>query len=76
MKKRESVENVVRARLILETLSLHYQSPDYKQLIQNMNEYVKNNCYHSFVEDYVDVDPERSQRIRYCEICYSNSEEN
>lgn len=26
-------------------------------------------CKHEFVEDYIDISPDRSQRIIYCEIC-------
>jgi len=28
-----------------------------------------NSCKHEFVEDYIDIFPDRSQRIIYCEIC-------
>jgi hypothetical protein len=26
-------------------------------------------CNHEFIEDTIDIDPERSQNIRYCKIC-------
>jgi hypothetical protein len=32
---------------------------------------IKSGCKHEYVEDYIDVDPERSQRICYCNKCYS-----
>lgn len=32
---------------------------------------IKSECKHDYVEDYIDVDPERSQRICYCNKCYS-----
>jgi hypothetical protein len=32
---------------------------------------LKSGCKHDYVEDYIDVDPERSQRICYCNKCYS-----
>lgn len=32
---------------------------------------IKSECKHEYVEDYIDVDPERSQRICYCKKCYS-----
>jgi len=32
---------------------------------------IKSGCRHEYVEDYIDVDPDRSQRICYCNKCYS-----
>jgi hypothetical protein len=32
---------------------------------------IKSVCKHEYVEDYIDVDPERSQRVCYCNKCYS-----
>jgi len=32
---------------------------------------IKATCKHEYVEDYIDVDPERSQRISYCNKCMS-----
>ena len=30
-------------------------------------------CRHDFVEDEIDITPEKSQRIEYCKICeYTN----
>lgn len=29
-----------------------------------------NECDHEFVVDYIDIDPDRSQQIIYCEKCY------
>ena len=28
-------------------------------------------CNHTFVDDYIDIDCEKSQNIRYCSICYT-----
>ena len=28
------------------------------------------NCKHKFIVDYVDITPERSQRIEYCKKCF------
>lgn len=29
----------------------------------------KDTCVHDFIEDWIDLDPDRSQRIIYCRIC-------
>jgi hypothetical protein len=32
---------------------------------------IKSGCKHEYVDDYIDVDPDRSQRVCYCNKCYS-----
>ena len=34
-----------------------------------INEHIRLNCEHNFVEDSIDIDCERSQNITYCTIC-------
>jgi hypothetical protein len=31
--------------------------------------HIKNICKHQYVNDVIDIDPERSQSITYCVIC-------
>ena len=38
-----------------------------KNILYN-GDYIK--CKHKFIDDYIDIDCERSQNIRYCSICY------
>lgn len=33
------------------------------------DKYIKKLCNHDFEEDYIDIGPERSQKIVYCKIC-------
>ena len=33
---------------------------------------LKSECKHDYVEDYIDVDVEQSQRICYCSKCWSS----
>ena len=40
-----------------------------KNLLDKINIYINKNCQHSFIDDFIDIDPERSEKIRYCEIC-------
>ena len=32
-------------------------------------------CIHDFVEDWIDIDPDRSQRIVYCRKCEMTKKE-
>jgi len=42
-----------------------------EDLIKNIDIKVKGECRHEYVEDYIDVDVERSQRVCYCSKCWS-----
>ena len=37
--------------------------------IKYLNELIFNNCEHTFVEDVIDITPDKSQNITYCTIC-------
>jgi hypothetical protein len=42
-----------------------------EDLIKNIDVKVKGECRHEYVEDYIDVDVDRSQRVCYCSKCWS-----
>lgn len=37
--------------------------------LEYLDKYLNNLCCHDFVEDYIDLDPEFSQKIIYCQKC-------
>jgi hypothetical protein len=40
-----------------------------KNFINNINYSISQLCQHEFVEDEIDLTPDRSQKIEYCQIC-------
>ena len=42
----------------------------YQKILKSVNEYLHLHCNHNYVVDSIDIDPDRSQTIRYCEKCY------
>ena len=40
-----------------------------KYLINNINHTLSKMCQHDFVEDEIDINCDRSQKIEYCKIC-------
>jgi len=38
-------------------------------LIKNVEHHIKNNCEHEWIDDLIDIDPDRSQHICYCIKC-------
>jgi hypothetical protein len=43
--------------------------------IEYLNQFICHNCEHTFVEDVIDITPDRSQNITYCTICEYTKEE-
>ena len=37
--------------------------------LEYIYKYLNNLCQHDFVEDYIDIDPDFSQKIVYCQKC-------
>jgi len=43
-----------------------------QELIELYKDRIYNLCEHNFINDEIDITPERSQNITYCTICESN----
>ena len=41
----------------------------FQDLINNCNNELDHLCCHNFIDDVIDITPERSQSITYCAIC-------
>ena len=76
-----SIETLIYLRdsLITSKNSLSYENTIDEKLnaqIENLTKTIelklKSECKHDYVEDYIDVDVEQSQRICYCSKCWSS----
>jgi hypothetical protein len=47
----------------------YLRSIAYRKILKDVNEYLFLHCKHNYVTDYIDIDPDRCQTIRYCEKC-------
>jgi len=73
-----SIDSLVQLRNTLISSKNFLLDSDYKgilgqidTLIKTIDLKVKAGCKHEYVEDYIDIDVERSQRISYCRKCWS-----
>jgi hypothetical protein len=57
------------ARNQLLCIPISKQSPEYAAIFQSIQAYLRTNCAHHIIEDMVDIHPECSQTIYYCEYC-------
>ena len=48
---------------------LDYEVESKKELLKEINETIMKNCEHNWITDYIDIHPDRTERIIYCEKC-------
>lgn len=55
---------------------LNENEPGLKSVVDKLNELgktiekvLKVECKHEYEEDWIDIDPERSEKITYCKVC-------
>ena len=68
----DSDMNILEDELIATELQLELETKKYNDLLQTRD--YQNCCNHSFVEDLVDITPDRSKIIHYCVHCLLSSE--
>lgn len=42
--------------------------------INQLNKFISLHCDHVFIDDYIDINPDRSERITYCSKCQYTKE--
>jgi hypothetical protein len=43
---------------------------EYKNIYKLVQEYLKKNCNHIIIKDYIDISPDETKDIYYCSHCY------
>ena len=43
---------------------------DFEHLLEDIDNTLKAECKHVYEEDYIDITPDRSQKITYCKKCH------
>lgn len=56
---------------LLESLPEHHRKGNYTTILQSIRNYIKNNCKHEYINDFIDVDIGKTQKIVYCCKCYT-----
>lgn len=64
------IEVLARVIQLLETIESTNCNKEYNHIRTLTELYLKQNCIHSIVTDYIDTDIEQSQTIKYCEKCF------
>jgi len=59
----------VKKKIEADLLFLDYEVVSKKELLKEIDEAIMKNCEHNWVTDYIDVTPDRTERIIYCTKC-------
>lgn len=73
MKNLSCTNAMENAKRFLNNISKDRQNSDYKNIVGLIEKYLiehSNDCDHNIIEDLIDIDPDRSQMVKYCTICY------
>ncbi len=66
----ESIQCMIRAKTILDNDFKYKVNDEYSKIVQLVEEYIVKHCEHKIVRDLIDIDPDRSKSIVYCENCF------
>jgi hypothetical protein len=64
-----SIDLLLIVKHQLEKLPIQQRSPDYTNILSQVNMYLYKYCNHTIENDLIDIDPDHSIEIQYCTIC-------
>ena len=74
---RKTIAGIQQQRTVLQLNSMMGQDPSRKEAMKKLDEHIaslentlKNVCKHNYVQDYVDIDPDKGVSVTYCDKCY------
>lgn len=63
------VFNMIKSKELLLKIKLSETNENYKKILSYIDNFIFENCKHKIVDDYIDIDLDRSKLIYYCEKC-------
>ena len=73
MEPDEDILHMTEAKIHIERLASNKRTPEYNEIMSSINHYLKRNCKHeNIIEDYIDINDEQTQPIKYCNQCGLN----
>uniref|UniRef100_A0A6C0B2R8 Uncharacterized protein n=1 Tax=viral metagenome TaxID=1070528 RepID=A0A6C0B2R8_9ZZZZ len=65
------IDDIIRIKRQLEDLLKENDNIHLQNAVSEINKYLKLECLHNKVRDYIDINPEASIPIEYCSICFT-----
>ena len=69
--KQHNIYFMTKALESIERLPIEERDQDYTKLINEIKGYLYDHCSHHFIKDIIDITPDRSKEIFFCEMCYT-----
>jgi hypothetical protein len=66
----EKIQKLVYANLSLQMIPIEERDDALIEIIEMIEKYIDDNCIHSIITDLIDIDPETSKSVDYCEYCH------
>ena len=61
---------MIEAKECLEKITASDQTPEYANILSQINIFLLNFCKHEIIVDSIDITPDRSCCIKYCNKCF------
>jgi hypothetical protein len=63
------VELMIRAKNMCQRMPADLRSKEYQEILIKINDFLLKHCQHEFVNDSIDINPDKSIDICYCVKC-------
>ena len=68
----EKLYYMIKARDSLDKIPKDERNIEYQQIYLLIKEYISKNCDHVFINDTIDIHPDKSDCITYCCKCFTH----
>ncbi len=62
---------LINCKLSLQTLPKKNRTAHFDKILKDINHFIENRCEHRWIVDSIDIDPDRSRSVCYCEYCFT-----
>jgi hypothetical protein len=69
MIENSDIQEVITIKRVLENLIKEQDNVHLRNALEQLNQFLNQNCSHDYIDDYIDIDPDRSMQITYCTRC-------
>jgi hypothetical protein len=69
MLENSDIQEVLTIKKRIENLINEQDNAHLRNALEQLNQFLNKNCSHDYVDDFIDVDPDRTRKITYCTKC-------
>lgn len=69
MLENNDIQEILTIKKRIENLIKEQDNAHLRNALEQLNQFLNQNCPHDYVDDFIDIDPDRSMQITYCSKC-------